>query len=197
MLWDVDRDIGVAVSEYGDRVDLAPFLGTIGLCPPGAGWHSGWFPTRFGGNLDCSELVEGTTLYLPVAVSGGLLSLGDAHAAQGDGELAGSAIEVCMDRVELSLDISEELSVEVPTARTPNGWTTLGVDVSLDKAVAMATRGMLDVMRQQFGVPNEHAMLLASSMVDLRVTQLVNKVRGVHAVLSHERARGISRERSR
>ena len=197
LLWEIDTDAGVAISEHGDRVALSPFLGTLGLCPAGDGWHTGWFPTRFGGNLDCSELVEGTTIYLPVGVSGALLSLGDAHAAQGDGEIAGSAIEICMERVELTVDFADGLAVEVPTADTPTGWVTLGVGESLDDAVAMATRGMLDVLRQQFGVSAPRAMLLASSLVDLRVTQLVNKVRGVHAVLTHERAKGISRETSR
>ena len=87
------------VDDRGAEVSLAPFLGVVGMPPPEPGVHSTIPPRRFGGNIDCKELVAGTTLYLPVPVDGALLSAGDGHAAQGDGEVSGTAIECPLDRV--------------------------------------------------------------------------------------------------
>ena len=81
------------------RVALAPFLGVIGMPPAEPGIHSTTPPRRFGGNIDCKLLVAGTTLYLPIPVDGALLSAGDGHGAQGDGEVSGTAIECPLERV--------------------------------------------------------------------------------------------------
>ncbi|QDG49212.1 acetamidase [Persicimonas caeni] len=182
LLWELDADAMVGTSERGHRVELRPFMGTIGLTPAGSGWHEGWFPTPHGGNMDCKELVAGTMLYLPVGVDGGLVSLGDGHARQGDGELAGTAIECPMERVVVRYDVETSFSVDVPTARTPSGWVTLGFSRDLDEAAAQAVSGMLDVLERELEVDRQEAMLLASVVVDVRITQLVNGVRGVHAV---------------
>lgn len=184
LLWDIDADSMTATSEHGLRLALRPFFGTIGLCPAGPGWHEGWFPTPQGGNMDCAALVAGSTLHFPVAHPGGLLSLGDAHARQGDGELSGSAIECMVSRARLTFDVRRDLSVSTVTAETPLGWVTAGFDRDLDAAVLQAVSAMLDLMERLLGVDRTEAMLLASSLVDLRITQLVNGVRGVHAVLS-------------
>lgn len=186
VLWTIDAQAGTAQSELGPSVALRPFPGILGLCPPGEPGvaHSGWWPTRWGGNMDCRELVAGTTLYLPVGVEGGLLSTGDGHACQGDGELAGTAIECPLARLELRLRIAHERSVSVPTLRTPGAWITLGFGRELDEAIGMATRAMLELMQPQFPeLGRAQLMALASVAVELRVTQLVNGVRGVHAVL--------------
>ena len=98
-LWVLDRERGRATSDRGHGVPLRPFPGTIGLAQRTPGWQTGWHPRRTGGNMDCRELSVGSTLYLPVEAAGGLLSVGDGHGAQGDGELCGSAIECAFERI--------------------------------------------------------------------------------------------------
>lgn len=186
LLWDLDMESMTAVSEHGLRLPIRPFFGTIGLCPEGSGWHEGWYPTRHGGNMDCPPLIEGSTIYFPVAHDGGLFSLGDTHARQGDGELSGSAIECMTREATLSFEVRTDFPVETVTAVTPSGWVTAGFDRDLDSAVRQAVSGMLDLMERLLEVDRARAMLLGSSVVDVRITQLVNGVRGVHCLLHPE-----------
>ena len=165
---------------------MRPFFGTIGLCPEGDGWHEGWYPTRHGGNMDFPELVEGSTIYYPVAQEGALFSLGDAHARQGDGELSGSAIEMMVAEARLRFEVLDDFGVASVTANTPNGWVTGGFNEDLDLAMHEAVSAMLDLMERLLEIERTHAMALASAAVDVRMTQLVNGVRGVHARLHPE-----------
>ena len=96
LVWSLDADRGIGRDQLGREVTLRPFLGVIGMPPPEPGIHPTHPPGRFGGNIDCSERVEGTTLYLPIPVDGGLVSAGDGHARQGDGEVSQLAIEAPM-----------------------------------------------------------------------------------------------------
>jgi len=157
-------------------------LGVIGMPPPEAGVHSTTPPRRWGGNVDCKELVAGTTLFLPIPVDGALLSAGDGHAAQGDGEVCGTAIE-CPVEAELSLDLRDDLPLEWPVARIDGAWLTFGFDEHLGLAARIAVDGMLDLMEREHRLARDDALALASVVVDLRVTQVVNRVLGVHAVL--------------
>src|SRR5207237_8614762 len=104
MLWSLDPDAATGSGPAGATVELAPFLGVLGMPPPEPGVHSTIPPRRWGGNIDCKDLVAGTTLYLPVPVEGALFSAGDGHAAQGDGEISGTAIETPA-RAQLTLDL--------------------------------------------------------------------------------------------
>ncbi|HEY5694548.1 MAG TPA: acetamidase/formamidase family protein [Gaiellaceae bacterium] len=180
LLWSLDGDTWI--SERGSRVAAAPFLGVIGMPPPEPGEHSTIPPRLWGGNIDCKELVAGTTLYLPIPVDGALLMGGDGHGAQGDGEVSGTAIECPLERVTLTLDVVN-LELRSPIARTRDAWITLGFDEDLDAAAGQATETMLDLMEHELGVSRAEALALASVCVDLRVTQVVNEVKGVHAVL--------------
>jgi acetamidase/formamidase len=135
--------------------------------------------------MDCRELVSGTTLYLPVGVEGALFSVGDGHAAQGDGEVCGNAIECPMDRVELTFRLVDQ-RLDAPRARTAEAWITFGFDPDLNRATMMALSGMLDLIQGERGVSRQEALALASVAVDLRITQIVNQAQGVHAVLRHE-----------
>jgi len=182
--WDLVREGlgGFAKDQHGHEAPLRPFLGIIGLAPEGEP-ACGWTPRACGGNMDCRELVSGTTLYLPVMVEGAMLSVGDGHAAQGDGELAGTAIECAMEEAHLRLRVRRDMRVEGPRARTPEGWVTMGFAPTLDRAAEIAASAMLDLMVEQLGIPRAEALALASARVDLRITQMVNPVRGVHAVL--------------
>lgn len=173
----------VWVGERGARVASAPFLGVIGMPPPEPGIHSTTPPRRFGGNVDCKLLVAGTTLYLPIPVDGALLSAGDGHGAQGDGELSGTAIECPLEHVRLTLELRDDLELRMPIARTADAWIAFGFDRDLGVAAGLATETMLDLMEAELGIDRPYALALASVAVDLHVTQVVNEAKGVHAVL--------------
>ena len=163
-------------------VPSRPFLGVIGMPPPEPGEHSTTPPRRWGGNIDCKELVAGTTLYLPIPVDGAWLMAGDGHGAQGDGEVSGTAIECPLERATLTLDVTDR-ELRSPIARTADAWLAFGFDRDLDAAAEQATETMLDLMEVELGIPRPEAMALASVAVDLHVTQVVNDVKGVHAIL--------------
>ncbi|HET9324240.1 MAG TPA: acetamidase/formamidase family protein [Gaiellaceae bacterium] len=177
--WELRAGIGRAL---GRELDLRPFLGVLGMPPPEPGVHSTIPPRRWGGNLDCKELVAGTTLYLPIPVDGGLFSSGDGHAAQGDGEVSGTAIETPA-QARLTLDVDEDLRLEWPVARIRGAWLTFGLDENLGRAAKIAVDGMVALMGRELGVFGGDAPVLASVGVDLHVTQVVNGTLGVHAVL--------------
>ena len=189
VLWALDADAGVGRTDSGREVTLAPFLGVIGMPPDEPGVHSTAPPRPSGGNIDCKELVAGTTLFLPIPVDGALVSAGDGHAAQGDGEISQLAIEAPMERARLTLSVRDDLPLQWPLAWTPDAWLTFGFDEDLDEAAAIAIEGMLALMQREHGVGEREALALASVVVDLRVTQLVNGARGVHARLAHDAVR--------
>jgi acetamidase/formamidase len=175
-------------SERGRVVTSAPFLGVIGMPPPEPGRQSTTPPRRWGGNIDCKELVAGTTLYLPIPVDGSLLMAGDGHGAQGDGEVSGTAIECPLERATLTLDLDDR-DLRSPIARTAASWLAFGFDEDLDAAAEEAMETMLGLMERELGVPRKEALALASVAVDLRVTQVVNQVKGVHAMLRDDAIR--------
>ncbi len=191
VMWEVDVARGVATNDFGDGVRLRPFPGVVGMPPPAPGNHSTVPPRQWGGNLDCRELVAGARLFLPIPVEGGLISFGDGHGAQGDGELSGIAIECGLERLVVTLTLHEGLRLSQPRAETPVGRITFGVAPTLDRAAVIATDGMLEWMGELWGLSRPRALLLASMAVDLRVTQAVNGVVGVHAVLAEDRLEAV------
>jgi acetamidase/formamidase len=183
--WRLDPEAGIATSQFGQRLQMRPFIGNLGMPPAETGRHS-TFPPRFcGGNLDCKELVAGSTLYLPIAVEGGLFSLGDGHALQGDGEVAGPALECPMERVSVTFDVRDDLPLRMPQADTPAGWVSFGLHEDLDEAMWLAVEGMLDELERR-GYERKEALMLMSLAVDLRITQVVNGTKGIHALLPHQ-----------
>ena len=182
LVWTLDADAGTGRDQFGRVVRLRPFLGVMGMPPPEPGVHSTSPPRRWGGNIDCAELGVGATLYLPIPVDGALFSAGDGHARQGDGEVSQLAIEAPMERVQLTLSLSD-VELENPIARIDGAWLTFGFDEDLDEAAAQAVDGMLELMRREHGFERRDALALASVIVDVRITQLVNGVQGAHAVL--------------
>jgi acetamidase/formamidase len=187
--WSLDAEAGVGRDEEGRAVELRPFPGVLGMPPPESGVHPTGPPRRSGGNIDCKELVAGTTLFLPIPVDGALFSAGDGHARQGDGEVSQTAIECPLDRLELTLSVRDDPRLETPIARAGDAWLTLGFDTDLDEAAAIATDAMLELMGRELGLDRRDALALASIVVDLRVTQVVNGVKGVHAVLRDDAIR--------
>ena len=178
--WELADGIGRA--STGHTVRLAPFLGVLGMPPVGRGVHSTIPPRPQGGNIDCKELVAGTTLYLPIPVDDALFSAGDGHALQGDGEVSGTAIE-CPTTAQLTLDVRSDLPLEWPCARIADAWLTFGFDEHLGLAAKKAVDGMIALMGREHDLPSDDALALASVCVDLRVTQIVNGQVGVHALL--------------
>jgi acetamidase/formamidase len=177
--WELADGVGRAL---GREIRLAPFLGVLGMPPSEPGDHSTIPPRSSGGNIDCKELVAGTTLYLPIPVDGALFSAGDGHAAQGDGEVSGTAVEAPVE-AQVTLGVRDDLVLEWPAARIDGAWLTFGFDEHLGLAARIAVDGMLDLMEREHGLSRPDALGLASVVVDLRVTQVVNQVLGVHAVL--------------
>jgi acetamidase/formamidase len=180
-IWRIDPDAGTATSTGGHEIAIRPFLGLIGMPPADAGRHPTDPPRRTGGNLDCRELIPGSRLFLPVEVPGGLLSFGDGHGVQGDGEVAGPALECPMERVVLRLT-RHPRRLPAPRALTPTGWVAFGFHENLQEAMYAALNEMLDWMQEVLGIRRAEATMLASLQVSLRVTQIVNGVKGVHAL---------------
>ena len=183
--WELDGGVGRAA---GRSVALAPFLGVLGMPPDEPGVHATIPPRRCGGNIDCKELVAGTTLFLPIPVDGARFSAGDGHAAQGDGEVSGTAIEAPVE-AQVTLDVRDDLELEWPLARIDGAWLVFGFDEHLGRAARIAVDGMLGVMEREHGLSPAEALAFASVVVDLRVTQVVNRVLGVHAVLRDDALR--------
>ena len=189
LAWELDADAAVGRDRDGREVALAPFLGVLGMPPPERGIHPTGPPRAWGGNLDCKELVAGTTLFLPIPVDGALFSAGDGHARQGDGEVSSTAIECPLERAQLSLSLRDDLELAAPIARTPGSWLAFGLGEDLDEAAANAVESMLVLMERELGLERRDALALASVVVDLRITQVVNGVVGVHAVLRDDAIR--------
>lgn len=183
LLWELDVEKGTGTDQLGHTVDLAPFLGVIGVPPAEPGEHSTIPPrTVGGGNIDCRYLVAGSTLYLPITVPNALLCLGDGHAAQGDGEVSGTAIE-CAMTTEFTVDIVTDTPVAGVHAVTPAGRITFAFNSDLNEAMADALGAMVTWMESLYDLDRPTALALASITVDMRITQVVNETWGVHAVL--------------
>ncbi len=186
LLWDIDVPQGTATNQLGQSVKLNPFLGVVGV-PPNRPSDFATTPPRSdgGGNIDCKELTAGSTLFLPVTVPGALLSVGDGHAVQGDGEVGGTAIE-CGMTTDLVLDVVRDPPLQSVHALTPTAKITFGFNADLNLATAEALAAMLTWMQQLYGMERTQALALASTVVDLRITQIANETWGVHAVLRHD-----------
>ncbi|MFK3665965.1 acetamidase/formamidase family protein [Ochrobactrum teleogrylli] len=171
---------------FGDhaRVPLKPFAGTIGVAPAEKGLHSVVPPRRVGGNLDIRDLAAGTTLYLPIEVEGALFSIGDTHAAQGDGEVCGTAIESAMN-VALTLDLIKDTPLKMPRFTTPGPVTrhldakgyevTTGIGSDLWEGAKAALSNMIDLLCQTQNLNPVDAYMLCSACGDLRISEIVDQ----------------------
>ena len=167
----------------GIEVPLKPFWGVIGVAPPLAmGRVPSGAPNVFGGNLDNPDLGAGSILYLPVHVSGGLLSIGDGHAVQGHGEVALSAVEASL-KGEVQVVLHKGSRIRWPRAETATHYMTMGLDADLNEAARIATREMLDFLVETKGMSRDDAYMLESVAMDLMVTQIVDGTKGIHAMI--------------
>ncbi|HKB77350.1 MAG TPA: acetamidase/formamidase family protein [Myxococcales bacterium] len=170
----------VARFAEGIEVPLRPFFGSIGVAPPPSmGRIDSAPPGLHGGNLDNKDLTAGSVLYLPVYVPGGLLEIGDGHAAQGNGEVDITAIETSLVGT-FRVMVRKDLHLTWPRAETPTHWIAMGMDRDLWSAAKMAVRQAVDLLASQQGLSRDDAYMLASVACDVEVTQLVDGNVGVH-----------------
>lgn len=168
---------------WGATLKLAPFFGLMATAPPRAyGQLTSMIPREFGGNLDNKELRPGTSLFLPIFNAGAQFSVGDGHAVQGDGEACVTAIETAM-RGTFELILHKDVYLNLPRAETPTHYMTMGFDVDLDNAAKQAVREMIVLLGEKAGLSREDAYTLISLACDVRVTQLVNGNKGIHALI--------------
>jgi acetamidase/formamidase len=168
----------------GITLKLAPFFGSIGVAPPPLmGRISSRPPGPQVGNLDNKDLVAGTTLYMPVHVAGALLSIGDGHGGQGDGEVSGTAMETSL-RGTIQIFVRKGKKTVWPRAETPTHYITMGLNEDLDEAARMAVREMIDFLVTEKGMKRDDAYILCSVAGDMRVTQTVDQTKGVHMMIA-------------
>jgi acetamidase/formamidase len=183
-IWQYDS-VTLAPALFGrwGKVPLKPFTGTIGLAPAAAGLHSVVPPRRVGGNMDVRDLAHGTELFLPVEVHGAMFSVGDTHAAQGDGEVGGTAIESPM-KVAIEFNLVKQTPLAYPRFTTMGPVTrhldakgyevTTGIGSDLMDAARAAVRSMVDLLCKQQSMPAVDAYMLCSVCGDLRISEIVD-----------------------
>ena len=181
--WHYDPGLAPAMYGPGGRVPLRPFTGTIGVAPAAAGLHSVVPPRNVGGNMDVRDITAGVELYLPVEVDGALFSVGDTHAAQGDGEVCGTAIESPID-VALKFELVKGANLRMPRYTTPGPVTdhfdkkgyevTTGIGPDLMAGARMAVSEMVELLSRRFGYSAIDAYMLCSVCADLRISSIVD-----------------------
>lgn len=161
-----------------------PFFGIMGVAPdPGSGRISSGPPGVHTGNVDNKDLVAGTTLFMPVHAPGALFSAGDAHAAQGHGEVDLTAIETGM-RGKFQFIVRKDMKLRWPRAETPTHWIVMGLHPDLDEAMKIAVRETIDFLTQKLPrLSREEAYMIASVGVDYHVTQVVDGTKGIHGMI--------------
>jgi acetamidase/formamidase len=188
----VDLDLRAMQGKFMPKitVPLKPFQGTFGLAPPDGyfpplspGVTSSVPPGPHGGNIDLSELSAGSKLYLPVWKPGGLIYTGDSHAVQGDGEICLTALETRMKEVRVQVILHKQKNLAWPVAETDSHWIILGLDKDLNVAMTLAARNAIKFLAAQAKISELDAYALCSIAASFRVTQVVDIVRGVHALI--------------
>ena len=181
--WNYGPGLAPAMYGPGGRVPLKPMCGTIGVAPAAPGLHSIIPPRNVGGNMDIRDIVEGVELHLPVEVDGALFSVGDTHAAQGDGEVCGTAIESSID-VALEFDLVKGANLRAPRYATPGpvsghfdtkGYeVTTGIGPDLMAGARAAVSDMIELLSRRFGYSPIDAYMLCSVCADLRISSIVD-----------------------
>lgn len=192
-IWDLDGDIGKF--SQGIEVALDPFPGIVGVAPSEPGPHGTIPPRETGGNLDIKHMTAGSKVYLPVQVKDGLFSIGDCHAAQGDGEVCITGLEAPM-YVTARFDVRSDIAVSQPEFETPTAagelgdgpaYATSGISSDLEEAAKLAVRHMITHLCEQRGLTKEEAYILSSVAVDLKINEVVNEPKYVVSAYVPER----------
>jgi amidase len=176
--YDIDQQTNTATyhaldSSHSVKIPMLPFLGCIGVAPAGGEARSSTVPAEFGGNMDASEVRPGFSIYLPVNVPGALLYIGDGHAAQGDGEVAGTAIEVPM-RVRLQVDLVKKKKIAWPRFENATSLFAVGAYRPLDDALRIAFTELVSWMQSDYGLSDIDAYELLSKVAKIHLTEMVD-----------------------
>ncbi|MBD2090077.1 acetamidase/formamidase family protein [Microcoleus sp. FACHB-1515] len=178
-------DLKRGVTEFlpGIELPVRPFPGIIGVARAESGQYSTVPPGPFGGNLDCRELVEGTTIYLPVFVEGALLWSGDSHAVQGNGEINLTAIESAFNELNLTIEVLKGQSLTWPRIESDTHWITVGYDRDLNIAMDILEEETLKFLADTRGLSSTQARRYMAAYGDCRVAEVVNQLKGVYCML--------------
>ncbi|HLW52464.1 MAG TPA: acetamidase/formamidase family protein [Candidatus Angelobacter sp.] len=188
----IDLDFKKMTAAFAPNISvpLKPFPGTLGVAPPDGyypplspGVTTSVPPGPHAGNVDLSEICEGATLFIPVWKAGALIYTGDAHAVQGDGEISLTALETRFDELRIQVVLHKQKNFAWPIAETSTHWIILGMDKDLNVAMQMAARNAIKFLNTRAGLTELDAYGLCSIAVSFRVTQVVDIVRGVHAMI--------------
>jgi len=179
----IDEEASVARPPWGGAIRLAPFPGVVGVAPPvSAGRITSIKPGEHGGNLDNKHITAGARLFLPVHVPGGLISIGDGHGVQGDGEVCITALETALS-VDVTIELHRGWKIDAPFLETPTHLVTMGLHEDLDECLKLALSRMIDQIVERTNLSRDHAYMLCSLSADFHVTQNVNQIKGVHGML--------------
>lgn len=183
---DVKRQVGIFRPENNLpslNIPLKPFMGIMGVVPANPEEAANSVPPgNYGGNVDIKLLGRGSSLYLPVQVPGALFYSGDPHCAQGNGEVALTAIE-CSLTPTFELTVHKNMPLEVPLGETDDLWIAVGLDKDLDEAMKKSVRSYLEIANKEYGLTKQDALLLGSAAIDFEVSQVVDIVKGIHGVV--------------
>jgi acetamidase/formamidase len=188
----LDGDRKIAEFAPGIEIPLRPFPGTLGVARAEPGRYNAVPPGPYAGNLDNRDLVEGTTLYVPVLVRGALVWTGDSHAAQGNGEVNLTALETAFEEITLTITVDKATRLQWPRIETPTEWITMGFDEDLTKALANAKSETAKFLAEQRKISAEQALALVSTTSDCRVTQVVDIKKGVHCMSSKDTSKPLA-----
>jgi acetamidase/formamidase len=184
----LDWERKIAEFAPGLEIPLRPFPGTLGVARAQPGRYNAVPPGPFAGNLDNRDLVEGTTLHVPVFVRGALLWTGDSHAAQGNGEVNLTAIETAFQEMNVTITVDKTRKLEWPRIETAGDWIAMGFDEDLDKALDAAKAETAKLVAEQRKIAPGEAAALLPTLADCRVTQVVDIKKGVHCFVPKDAA---------
>jgi acetamidase/formamidase len=194
--WKLDREGGFAMlakpSEHlkNYRVKLAPMLGCVAVAPPDkTAFRTGWLGS-WGGNMDYNGLREGVTLYLPVYQEGALLFIGDGHAAEGDGELTGDALETSMD-VEFTVDLLRNQSTGAPRAESDEFIMAMGIANSLPDALKQATTRLAQWLEKDYALTANEAAIVLGTAIRYDIAEVVDPQINIVAKVSKAALAGL------
>lgn len=186
LLITIDKQRRVVRMPWGTEIPAEPFFGVIGTAPPPE-WGSltSVIPRAFGGNLDVKEIRPGAVLHLPVFVPGALISVGDGHAAQGNGEVCVTAVESALSGT-FRITLNKGVAPDQPWIDSPTHLIALGLHEDLDEAALMALRALIRLVCERTSLEPADAYMLCSVAADFHISQMVNVNKGVHAMLAKQ-----------
>jgi acetamidase/formamidase len=186
----MENEIGIFRPSNGLpdlEIPLKPFMGLMGIVPANPEDAVNSVPPGvYGGNIDIKLLGRGSSLYLPVQVPGALFYSGDPHCAQGNGEVALTAIE-CSLTPTFELVLHKNMELPAPMGETADSWIAVGLDVDLNEAMKKSVREYLRIVNEKYGLTKADALLYASADIDFEVSQVVDIVKGIHGVIPKDR----------